>query len=83
MPRNSPTGFISAFFATITGFALIWHIWWMVALGVVGAFAGFVVFAWRDVTEYVVPADEVAAHRPRQPRAHAARRSRSMAGRAP
>src|SRR5215467_9061419 len=25
MPRNSPTGFITAFFATITGFALIWQ----------------------------------------------------------
>jgi cytochrome o ubiquinol oxidase subunit 1 len=30
MPRNSPTGFICAFFATVMGFALIWHIWWMV-----------------------------------------------------
>src|SRR6202012_3634421 len=29
MPRNSPTGFICAFFATFMGFALIWHIWWM------------------------------------------------------
>ena len=33
MPRNSPTGFVCAFFATIMGFALIWHIWWMVAAG--------------------------------------------------
>ena len=31
--RNSPTGFICAFFATFMGFALIWHIWWMVARG--------------------------------------------------
>jgi cytochrome o ubiquinol oxidase subunit 1 len=60
MPRNSPTGFVCAFFATITGFSLIWHIWWMVALGVVGAFATFVVFAWRDHDEYVIPAAEVA-----------------------
>ena len=30
MPRNSPTGFVCAFFATVMGFALIWHIWWMV-----------------------------------------------------
>ncbi len=60
MPRNSPTGFICAFFATIMGFALIWHIWWMVALGMVGAFATFVVFAWRNRTEYVIPAAEVA-----------------------
>ncbi|HEY3677165.1 MAG TPA: cytochrome o ubiquinol oxidase subunit I [Bradyrhizobium sp.] len=60
MPRNSPTGFVCAFFATIMGFALIWHIWWMVILGFIGAFATFVVFAWRDHDEYVIPADEVA-----------------------
>jgi len=60
MPRNSPTGFITAFFCTITGFALIWHIWWLVALGLVGAYAVFVWFAWRDHEEYVVPAEEVA-----------------------
>jgi cytochrome o ubiquinol oxidase subunit I len=60
MPRNSPTGFICAFFATIMGFALIWHIWWMVALAALGAFATFVVFAWRDVDEYSIPADVVA-----------------------
>ena len=39
MPRNSPTGFIMAFFATITGFALIWHIWWLVGVGIVAAYA--------------------------------------------
>ena len=33
LPRNSPTGFICAFFATFMGFALIWHIWWLVAAG--------------------------------------------------
>jgi cytochrome o ubiquinol oxidase subunit I len=60
MPRNSPTGFVTAFFATVTGFSLIWHIWWLVALGLVGAFATFVVFAWRDVDEYEIPAEEVA-----------------------
>jgi cytochrome o ubiquinol oxidase subunit 1 len=60
MPRNSPTGFICAFFATIMGFALIWHIWWMVGLAALGAFATFVVFAWRDSGDYVIPAGEVA-----------------------
>ncbi len=59
MPRNSPTGFICAFFATFMGFALIWHIWWMVIAGAVGAYATFVVFAWRDTAEYVIPAEEV------------------------
>jgi cytochrome o ubiquinol oxidase subunit I len=60
IPRNSATGFVSAFFATIMGFALIWHIWWMVAAGTIGAFAAFVVFAWRDHEEDLVPAEEVA-----------------------
>jgi cytochrome o ubiquinol oxidase subunit 1 len=60
LPRNSPTGFICAFFATFMGFALIWHIWWIVALAAVGAYATFVVFAWRDRVEYIIPADTVA-----------------------
>ncbi len=60
MPKNSPTGFVTAFFTSVTGFALIWHIWWMVVIGLVGAFATFVVFAWRDVDEYEFPAEEVA-----------------------
>jgi cytochrome o ubiquinol oxidase subunit 1 len=58
MPKNSPTGFICAFFATVMGFALIWHIWWLVVAGGVGAFATFVVFAWRDEDEYIVSADD-------------------------
>ncbi len=60
MPRNSATGFICAFFASFMGFALIWHIWWMVALAALGAYATFVVFAWRDRVEYIIPADAVA-----------------------
>ena len=50
-PSNTATGIVCAFFATVMGFALIWHIWWMVILGGLGAFATFVVFAWRDHTE--------------------------------
>ncbi|MGI4939093.1 MAG: cytochrome o ubiquinol oxidase subunit I [Janthinobacterium lividum] len=58
VPRNSATGVTCAFFASILGFALIWHIWWMAVLGLVCAFGTFVVFAWRDRTEYVVTAAE-------------------------
>jgi cytochrome o ubiquinol oxidase subunit 1 len=75
MPRNSPTGFVCAFFATVMGFALIWHIWWMVIAGFVGAVATFVVFAWRDHDEYIIPAAEVA----RIDRANRAER-RALAG---
>ena len=76
MPRNSPTGFICAFFATIMGFALIWHIWWLVGVAFVGAFATFVVFAWRDKHEELIPAAEVA----RVDRANRASRSAALVG---
>ncbi|WP_181175081.1 cytochrome o ubiquinol oxidase subunit I [Mesorhizobium sp. B2-6-1] len=59
MPRNSPTGFVTAFFSTLIGFALIWHIWWLAVVGFIGAYATFVVFAWREHGDYEIPADEV------------------------
>ncbi|HEX8484411.1 cytochrome o ubiquinol oxidase subunit I [Sphingomonas sp.] len=59
MPKNSPTGIVTAFFSTAMGFALIWHIWWLVILGFVGAWATFVIFAWRDEAEYEIHAGEV------------------------
>src|SRR4029077_3572547 len=60
IPRNSTTGFVTAFFAVATGFSLIWHIWWLVILGLVGAYVMFVAFAWRVVDETEIPAAEVA-----------------------
>jgi cytochrome o ubiquinol oxidase subunit 1 len=60
MPRNSPTGFVCAFFATFMGFAMIWHIWWMAGLAALGAYVTFVVLAWRDTDEYFIPAETVA-----------------------
>ncbi|MBV8973109.1 MAG: cytochrome o ubiquinol oxidase subunit I [Sphingomonadaceae bacterium] len=59
LPRNSPTGVVCAFFATVMGFALIWHIWWMAIAGLFGAWATFIVFAWRDHSEEIMGADEV------------------------
>jgi cytochrome o ubiquinol oxidase subunit 1 len=76
MPRNSATGFICAFFATFMGFALIWHIWWMVALAAFGAYATFVVFAWRDRVEDIIPANAVA----RIDRANRSARGEVLAG---
>jgi cytochrome o ubiquinol oxidase subunit 1 len=60
MPKNSATGFVTAFFAVVTGFALIWHIWWMVAVGAFGAFVTFIVFAFRDEEEREIPAEQIA-----------------------
>jgi cytochrome o ubiquinol oxidase subunit 1 len=60
MPKNSPAGFVNAFFAVVTGFALIWHIWWMAGLGLLGAFVTFLAFAFRDKEEVEIPAEQIA-----------------------
>ncbi|MDB5732247.1 MAG: Cytochrome ubiquinol oxidase subunit [Variovorax sp.] len=75
IPRNNATGFICAAFASVVGFALIWHIWWLVGVGLAGAFATTVVFAWRDEHEDLVPAETVA----RLDRANRAERAAAIA----
>ena len=56
MPRNSAIGFVNALFAVLTGFALIWHMSWMAALG---AFATFLLFAFRGEDEIEIPAERI------------------------
>jgi cytochrome o ubiquinol oxidase subunit 1 len=60
MPRNSAIGFVTAFFAVVTGFALIWHIWWIVILGLLFAAVGVLVFGWSENREREIPANEIA-----------------------
>jgi cytochrome o ubiquinol oxidase subunit 1 len=59
MPIDTPTGVICAFFASVCGFAIIWHIWWLAILGLIGAFAVFVWYAWQDEHEHIIPVEEV------------------------
>ena len=60
VPKNSAIGFVNAFFAVVIGFAMIWHIWWMAVLGLAGAFAAVLVFAFRGEDETEIPADRIA-----------------------
>jgi len=46
VPNNSPNGFVTAFFAVVMGFALVWHIWWMAILGSACAVVTLLVFGW-------------------------------------
>ena len=61
IPRNNPTGFFVAFFSFILGFALIWRIWWLAVVGLIGLLAVGLMQAWRTDGEVQVSADEVAA----------------------
>jgi cytochrome o ubiquinol oxidase subunit 1 len=60
MPKNSAIGFVNAFFAVVTGFALIWHIWWMAGVGLVGAFVTLLAFAFRQDEEVEISAEKIA-----------------------
>jgi cytochrome o ubiquinol oxidase subunit 1 len=62
MPLNTPVGVLCAFFASITGFAVIWYIWWLAILGLLGSFVAMVWYAWRDEHEHVIPVEVVRAN---------------------
>jgi cytochrome o ubiquinol oxidase subunit 1 len=61
LPKSNPTGFYLAFFTAIMGFALIWHIWWMASMGVLGCSAIILRQAFRTDSEVEIPAQELAA----------------------
>jgi cytochrome o ubiquinol oxidase subunit I len=60
MPRNSAAGFITAFFATLMGFSLIWHIWWLAILGFLAAAIVVLIAGWSIEREQEISAAEVA-----------------------
>jgi cytochrome o ubiquinol oxidase subunit 1 len=60
MPKNSATGFIIAFFSVVSGFAMIWHIWWMAGAGAIGIFLTMLAFSFRDEEEIEIPAEQIA-----------------------
>jgi cytochrome o ubiquinol oxidase subunit 1 len=62
VPRNTPVGFITAFFAVVIGFAAIWHITWLAILGLLGAAVTAMVFGWSDNRETELTPAEVARH---------------------
>jgi len=60
VPPRSPNGFVTAFFAVITGFALIWHITWMAILGLVCATTTLLVFGWIERIDHEISGSDLA-----------------------
>jgi cytochrome o ubiquinol oxidase subunit 1 len=61
IPGNSANGFVTAFFAVITGFAMIWHIFWLAIVGLVCAALTLLAFGWIERKEIEISPDELAA----------------------
>jgi cytochrome o ubiquinol oxidase subunit 1 len=60
VPKNSANGFVTAFFAVVTGFAMIWHIWWMAILGIASAVLTLLAFGWTERVAGEVSGEELA-----------------------
>ncbi|AVG14621.1 cytochrome o ubiquinol oxidase subunit I [Chromobacterium vaccinii] len=61
MPRNTAMGIYIGAFSTVLGFALIWHIWWLAVVGLVGIVGCMLARAYDNDLDYYVPVDEVEA----------------------
>jgi len=59
MPKNTGAGLILAAFATVTGFGLIWQIWWLAALGFVALIVGAITHTFNYDRDFHVPVDDV------------------------
>ena len=62
VPKNSALGFFIAFFSVILGFSLIWHIWWLAIVGLLGVLAASLRHAWRTDLEDIVPVEAIVEH---------------------
>jgi cytochrome o ubiquinol oxidase subunit 1 len=61
MPKSTMLGLAIGAFAFGLGFAMVWHIWWLVILCGLLVWAAVIVRASDDEPDYVIPADEVQA----------------------
>ncbi|MFP1785740.1 cytochrome o ubiquinol oxidase subunit I [Lonsdalea quercina] len=59
MPKNTAAGLVISAFALVFGFAMIWYIWWLAAVGFVGMIATWIVHSFNQDVDYYVPVEEI------------------------
>ncbi|GBU12133.1 cytochrome o ubiquinol oxidase subunit I [Enterobacterales bacterium] len=59
MPRNSGAGFIIAMLSLVSGFALIWDIWWLALVTFIGIVVTWIVKSFDEDVDYYVSVEEV------------------------
>lgn len=59
MPKNTGAGFILAAISLVLGFALIWHIWWLVVASFIALIGGAIAHTFNYNRDYHIPAAEV------------------------
>ncbi|WP_029044672.1 cytochrome o ubiquinol oxidase subunit I [Cupriavidus sp. amp6] len=59
MPKNTAAGIVLAGLSTLCGFALIWHIWWLVVASFAAIIIGAIIHTFNYKRDYYIPADQV------------------------
>jgi len=59
LPKNSAMGIYIAGLSFVFGFCLIWHIWWLAAVGIVGVITCLIIRLSDDDSEYTMTAAEL------------------------
>jgi len=59
MPKSTSLGIFIGVFGFLLGFGLIWYIWWMAIVGLLGVVACIFARSFNYDTDYYVPASEV------------------------
>lgn len=59
MPRNTGVAFIIGAFSLVFGFAMVWHIWWLAGVGLLGILASVISRSFNYDIDYYVKAKEV------------------------
>ena len=59
MPKNTWAGIVISGFCMLLGMAMVWHVWWAAAVGLIGIIGSFIVYTFEKSKDYYVPVDEV------------------------
>ena len=59
LPKSSSVGVVIGGLSFLFGAALIWHVWWLAAMSIIGVIVVIVRRSYSQDTEYVITADEL------------------------
>jgi cytochrome o ubiquinol oxidase subunit 1 len=59
VPKNSGAGFIVGMFSLLFGIAVIWHMWWLLVVALVGVIITLIIYLTGDDHEVKISAEEI------------------------
>ena len=60
LPKNTACGFIIGVLGGMLAFGLVWHIWWLAILTLLGMVGSAIARAFQSEGDYTIPAASVA-----------------------